>query len=292
MSVVTRVFLVGSAALALVGCKQEEPPPPPVDTAPEFLTLDIPVDARVDGDPFSCAQEFQALGSTAAVARFGDFRMYLSNIGLTTADGNTTFIDLTPSAFQGNGLVLLDFEDGTRNCEGGTAETHMSIQGTVPNDAEYTNLTFTVGVPFENNHVMSATGQPAPLDVESMWRSPLFGYYFLKIDMTTVGEPEGYPLHVTSSGCSIGGGGQVESCTSPNRREWLFRNFDARSNKLVIDVARLAARNDLNNNTTTPPPNPVDTPPGCQSDNNDPDCQDFFISYGLSAIEPDFISVE
>ncbi len=274
------------------GCTKDDGDPVIEDTAPDFLNISIPFKAEVDGNAFGCNATFSDVGTTNATVEFQDFRMYISAIGLTDSTGSSTLLELDPGPFQGGGIALLDFEDGSWNCEeNGTVEVHTAITGRVPN-ADYTGLAFTVGVPFEVNHPASQDGAAPPLDAPGMFRGPLFGHYFIKVELTSVGEPDGYPAHITSAGCSVDGASQVEDCTSPNRRTWAFSNFDPASNSVVIDLEEFLARNDVNANSVAPPPSNTETPPGCQADPNDQDCRDLFISYGLSAIEPTFITIE
>lgn len=275
-------------AALTVGCTKSDVDPIIVDTDPDFLDISIDFRANVGLVPFSCNQEYQNVGSTSAIVRFQDLRFYVYNMGLTDSTGNTTLLDLDPGPFQGQNLALMDFEDGEWNCDGGTPERHMSVTGTVP-FADYTGLAFTIGVPFELNHPQDPTSQGAPLDDATMFTGPLLGYYFFKLETTSVGEPDGYPAYITSTGCTVGPTGDTEDCTSPNRRTWVFNSFDPSENRVVIDLAALLSRNDLNNNSTT---TSAETPAGCQSLTSDEDCQNLFISYGLSAVEPTFLSVE
>lgn len=285
-----RSLLVG--LLVLSACQNDDGEDVVVDSDPEFLEVSIDFEARVRDVPFSCNQEYSNMGTSSAIVRFQDLRAYVYNLGLTDASGGYTLVTLDSNDFQGGSLSLLDFEDGQFFCEGGTAETHTSITGTVPFSRDYTGLAFTFGVPFEQNHPTSTDGAAIPLDEPDMLSGTLFGYYFFKVDLTSTGEPEGYPAYITSTGCTVDGVGNVEGCTSENRQTWVFDNFDFRDNKIVIDLADLLSRNDLNDNTTTPPPSSTETPPGCQSLSNDPDCQELFISYGLAAVPPTFLSVE
>ena len=130
------------------------------DTGPQPVTIDFK--ALVGTQTFSCADTAgYAIGTGTLPWIPKDFRFYVSNVRLVDAAGAEAPVTLDASVWQGYGVALLDFENGTGNCTGGTVETNKSIQGTVA-PGTYVGLKFDVGVPTASNHlnVDAATEEP------------------------------------------------------------------------------------------------------------------------------------
>ncbi|MGL4609615.1 MAG: MbnP family copper-binding protein, partial [Trueperaceae bacterium] len=133
----------------------------------------------------TCGQQI-ALGTAQGMTELTDARLFLSNVRAITEGGEEVPLTLTPdNAWQSDSVTLLDFEDASGACQG-TAETNTKIVGTLEDAATITGIAFTVGVPEELNHLDAATAV-APLNVTDMWWAWLFGYKFVKIDLTSGG---------------------------------------------------------------------------------------------------------
>jgi uncharacterized repeat protein (TIGR04052 family) len=273
--------------------KEPEPEPEPEDTAPEFREVTIGFRAVVDRTPFSCANEYSYQGvNDSSTVRISDFRMLVHNVALLNDALEATLVELDDNGTSQDGEVaLLDFEDGTFLCAAGTPELYTTITGKVL-AGDYSGLSFTVGVPFERNHTEFDEAAAPPLNDPRMFRSVLQGHYFLRVDLATVGEPNGYPLHVSSTGCQANDFGGIDRCLSPNRVTFTLPAFDPQAQEVTFDLGVLMDRNDLDVNGSLPSTPPVETPNGCQSDVTDPDCQAFFISYGMSALPQTWVTAE
>ena len=130
--------------------------------------------------PFSCGEQY-LLGSPEAMVTPTDFRLYVSDVMLIDADGNTVPVSLEQdNQWQYQNVALLDFEDRTGACANGTAEIRTQIVGTAPT-GDYQGLRFTLGIPFELNHEDS-TLAPSPLNLTALWWNWQFGYKFLRAD--------------------------------------------------------------------------------------------------------------
>ena len=100
------------------------------DTGPQPVTIDFK--ALVGNQPFSCADTAgYAIGTGTLPWIPKDFRFYVSNVRLVDADGAEAPVTLDASFWQGYGVALLDFENGTGNCTGGTLEMNTAVHGTV-----------------------------------------------------------------------------------------------------------------------------------------------------------------
>lgn len=228
--------------------------------------------AKVGMTPFACGMTFPMVGTGNSTWTPKDFRFYVHDVRLVTASGEVPFVMDTAAPFQGSGVALLDFENRTGACTGGTAETNDSIRGTTTATG-VTGIKFRVGVPFEMNHQDPSSAQ-APMNVSGMWWTWNAGYRFIKIEGNTVGRPMGYNIHVGSIGCRGNNTGPMNPCTSPNVMEVTIMNFDPTRDQIVADLGALLSMSNAEMNQAM-------SPPGCMSDADDTDCQPIFDALGL-----------
>lgn len=147
-----------------------------------------------------------------------DLKFYIHEVKLIKADGSKVDFSLTAdNIWQTSRVALLDFEDGTGTCVGGTKEKNTSIRGSVASGS-YTGIEFKLGVPFDLNHLMN-TSQAAPLNNSTMYWSWQSGYKFMKFEFNaTDGAGTTNQLHLASNGCpSSNATGANAACTYPNR---------------------------------------------------------------------------
>lgn len=224
----------------------------------------VTFEARLGGEPFACGEERVVGSSTVSVE---DLRLYVNGF---SADGAP--LDLVDEApWQGGGVALLDFEDG---CRGGTAETRTTVVLSGP-AGDWGDLSFEVGVPFDDNHQDVAVA-PSPLNVSSMFWNWNGGYKFLKVDGASAGLPTGFSVHLGSTGCEMDDAGAVTGCANGNRvAVSLPGSFDPDNNRVVLDLDALFEGADLDSNTP-------DTPAVCMSAPTDPDCAPLFENLGLA----------
>ena len=255
------------AATALTACNGEGDP----------VELAIPFTALVNGQTAACGVEY-TVGTGDSIAELGDARMLVSRVQARDDEGVWVDMTLDSSDWQNGEVALLDFEDGTAGCaDSGTAETNNVITGTLP-DGEYNALRFDVGVPFESNHLDSATA-PAPLNAPGMFWTWQGGYKFLRVDWVVDDVvPTRWNVHVGSTGC-VSDGATIapdSECSSPNRSTVTFTDVDPFIATFDIELAELIATVDVSENT-------AETAPGCMSSPMEPaDCAPAFGSLGLS----------
>lgn len=268
-----RFWMLGSVTLGLVaaGCGSDD------KTVSGPQPIEIQFEARVGDEPFGCGQRYEGLGTTSSTGEPMDGRFYVSDIHFVNDDESERFVTLEQDGeWQLDDVALLDFEDGTGRCSAeGTAATNTSIRGTVES-GHAARIHFTVGVPFALNHG-DATTAPAPLDETPLFWSWNFGYKFIKVELATTGQPDGFFLHLGSTGCEGDGAGNVSACSEPNRVDAeipLANGFDPARNVVVLDVAKLLSDSDVDVNTP-------ETAPGCMSFPGDPECPPIFAHLGL-----------
>ena len=250
---------------ALTACAGEE----------EDVIQTLAFDATVGEEAAACGTAY-TLGQTGASAQLADARLFLSGIELRDEDGEWVPLTLDATDWQHEGIALLDFEDGTAGCaDSGTSNLNDSISGLAP-DRTYDAVRFDVGVPFELNHIDSATA-PAPLNSPGMFWVWQGGYKFLRVDFAVAGEtPSRWNVHVGSTGCVSDGptDAPAEPCSRPNMAR-VTLDLDPTAGTVSIDLAALVSEADITTNS-------AETPPGCMSSPMEPDdCTPVFGALGL-----------
>lgn len=266
------------------------------------MRVEIPFVAEMGGQPFSCAASFAGVGTTQSTVRFGDFRLFVSNVRMIDADGSEVPVALDDDGvWQHEGTALLDFEDASGSCANGTAETNTSLRGTVP-EGIYMGLAFDIGVPFAQNHG-DPTLAASPLNLTAMFWTWAAGYKFLKIDLATSGQPlpppmkvamsgaedhstamqddgpQGWSLHLGATGCVSDSRttAPAQDCANPNRVAVRLEGFMpgmAGMDTVVIDPAAFLAGANVDVNAP-------ETAAGCMSFAADRDCAAVMAALGL-----------
>ncbi len=241
---------------------------------PQPVTIDFK--ALVGNQAFSCADTAGYTIGTGTLPWIPkDFRFYVSNVRLVDANGGEAPVTLDSSFWQGYGVALLDFENGTGNCTGGTLEMNKAVQGTVA-PGTYVGLKFDVGVPTASNHLNYQAANP-PLSNSAMYWSWTSGYKFVKVDgLINRATPFTFNFHLGSTGCTLATPGDFStaSCTTLNVPAASFASFNASTQAVALDIAVLFASTNF------------DTAdgggaPGCMSGATDPECAPIFPKLGL-----------
>lgn len=217
------------------------------------------------------------MGTSQATASLADARLFVSSVQLRDESGSWVDLALTESRWQQSTLALLDFEDGTGACaDSGTTETNREVSGTIP-DGVYDAVRFDVGVPFEQNHLDSATA-PAPLNAPGMFWAWQSGYKFVRVDWAVEGGAiPRWNVHVGAGGCTSAAAtvAPAEPCARPNLATVTLDGLDPLTDTIAVDLDALVASADVAANTT-------DSPPGCMSSPVEPDeCTPVYASLGL-----------
>ncbi len=226
----------------------------------------------VGGEPAACSGTYAGVGTTSTELTLLDYRLYAHDFRLVTDDGREVPLELEEDgAWQHAGVALLDFEDGN-GCDSGTEPTNTVVRGTVAEDATFTGVRVRLGVPFELNHADASTA-PAPLNYTSMFWSWNAGYKFLRVEGRTTGMPDGWRVHLGSTGCEGDGRGNVTGCVADNIASVELSDFDPESDTIAVDLADLLSDSDLDAD--------AGGQPGCMSTVDDPECQTVFHALGL-----------
>jgi uncharacterized repeat protein (TIGR04052 family) len=247
------------------------------DAMPMEEEVTLTFAATVGGQVAACGTDY-TVGTGGATAQLADARLYVSGVQLRDAGGS--WVDLTldqDSVWQHEGVALLDFEDGTAGCaDSGTSDLNGVVTGTLP-AGTYTGLRFDVGVPFELNHLDSATA-PSPLDSPGMFWAWQSGYKFVRVDWAVQGEGTSrWNVHVGATGCVSDASTQSpdEPCGRPNLGTIELADFDPAADEVAVDLGALISGVDVWADT-------AESPPGCMSSPAEPDdCGPTFGSLGM-----------
>ena len=263
--------------------------------------VEISFAGRLAGKPFACGAQYDGVGTKKSTVTPQDLRFFVSDIELLDANGKAVPVTLDQDGvWQYKSLTLIDLEDGKGACRNGNPAMHTGATGTVP-AGNYRGLRFTVGVPFELDHI-SPLSAPSPLNMTAMFWSWQGGYKFIRAEVALVGNSanaagpmvenkapahteapgdrsprsSGFPVHLGSTGCASASPttAPATECKNPNRVSVTLPVFDAAKDVVIFDLGKLLA--DLDVTTNTP-----NTAPGCMSGENDPDCIPIMKALGI-----------
>jgi len=230
---------------------------------------------QVGARAFACGQDFDGVGLGAATVTPLDFRMYVHDVALLRASGERVPVAVRDDGqWQRDGLVLLDFEDGTGACATGSPGTNFTVEGSVPAHDDYVGLEFVVGVPDESNHLDGATA-PAPLNAQGLWWSWQGGYKYMRLDVRPATQPEFF-YHLGATSCA----GSVQDgfdCAFANLATIRLDDFDPAADEIVVDAAAILADVDVER----VPDGTTDRLPGCMAFPGDPECPAMMAPLGL-----------
>jgi len=245
--------------------------------SPAVRTVTLSFSGRVGDAPFACGMTYPNVGTTHTTFTALDFRFYLHDVALVTADGRSVPLTLTEDGeWQTHGIVLLDFENGN-GCEEGNAPMNLVVRGTVPSDgATYTGARFRLGVPPGMNH-LDADNQPSPLNVTSMFWGWADGYKFFRVDGRTTGQPAGMRFHLGATACTGDPRVGTRVCANENDPEITISGLDVDHDTIVADIDGLFAASDLDHD--------MGGAAGCMSDVDDPDCTAMFAAIGMGGTQ-------
>lgn len=238
------------------------------------IPVRVNVRAMVGDSPLACGRSYPSIGKASSTIQATEFKFFVHDVHLVRRDGQTVPVTLTQDGLWQNGTVaMLDFEDGTAGCSNGNADLRDVIEGTAP-VGDYTGVGFTLGVPFDRNH-LDLTAQPSPLSLTRMFWAWNSGYKFLRLDLNTEGA-QNWMVHLGSTECTPTGSATTipTNCRHQNRTQVVLADFDATRDAIQLDVAELLRGADVSRNQPK-------TASGCMSAPNDNDCAPLFDALGL-----------
>ena len=248
--------------------------------------ISVTFNPTMAGQTIACNQIYlDSVGAKSSDYKLVEYRWYASDFELRDAQGQATPITLDDRGdglqYQGeqHNVALLGLVSG---CDTGANETpsNFIVDGSVT-EGDYTELCFTLGVPFALNHTdVTASDTPSPLNLPAMnwnWRG---GRKFMRFD--GFGDPNGvnqaFNLHLGSTGCDSASMTEAPSsaCSAPNTPTYCIALSPSSqyTPQISVDPARLLSDVDITTETEG-------TAPGCMSFANDPQCETVMPKLGL-----------
>ena len=181
MKLSPRLILLALATVIVAGCGEPGVP------------VEIQFKAMVGEQPLDCESSYENQGTANTTLSFTDFRFYVHNIRLVSQSGDEYAVTLDEDGiWQQEHLALLDFENGKGTCRNGSEQMHTTLTGTVA-DQVFSEIRFTIGVPFDDNHVNTARAEP-PLTFSNMSWGWQGGFKFLAAPRAMIApQPLGAP---------------------------------------------------------------------------------------------------
>ena len=204
------------------------------------------------------------------------FQFFISNIEYGSEEAGWQKIDLTQTPFQTSDTVLLGV-----NCKAGkqhsTAENkgNWTIKLESSTDViieDSNNIRFTLGVPFEVNH-LNPISQKSPLNLPSMFWVWQTGHKFMRLELAANNEQ--WLFHLGSTGCKSASVMRAPEtkCLYPN--QFYFELSVAKNSVdqllLNVDLAELLNNVELTSSSS------------CQSEQGKKSCQQLFINLALGS---------
>jgi len=246
--------------------------------------IELHFDARWRQTPFGCGSLLDGIGKSGSTAEPLDLRFYVHDVMLVRDDEQAVpFVLSADDEWQSTQVALLDFEDGSGRCDRGTQATNTVLRGRAPQHSDYVGLGFTLGVPPELNHLDLSTAA-APLDVPGMWWSWQGGYKYVRAELATPQNPDGFLFHLGATSCA-GSPANGYACERQNLPRITLVGDTTKP--VTLDVAALFGSVDLSQK----PDLATDLVPGCMSDGGDPECPPLFATLGLPVGEQEVFSL-
>lgn len=225
---------------------------------------------------FSCSSEASGVGAEPATARAMDLRFYVHDVQFTDSKGKRHAVELIEDGeWQRDGVALIDLEDGTGSCNTGSPATNSKIRYVTNfTPDKNTTLSFKLGVPVAQNHLDAATAPP-PFNAPGMWWSWQGGFKYMKADLSTRDNEQGFFFHLGGTTCD-GTPASGFKCAHDNLATIELKGFGAGAS-VHLDLAALYSRVNINQQATPP----TDFVAGCMAFSGDPECAPMFSAIGL-----------
>lgn len=201
--------------------------------------------AAADGSALACARRLDEIGEAKLAVSLVDLRFMVSSVELIRYDGRLFPLTLDQDgAWQQRNVALIDLEDATGRCEGGTVETRRVIRGSAPK-GNYRGVRFMLGRPAG---VDLADPAFAALLRAGGWQpgTPAENHT-LSIELASAGTPEHLArqnpdvtrivLHMSRSVCVAGA-----PCAAVDQVQVTLSDFQPERHVIVAEMGGLAAK--------------------------------------------------
>ncbi|WP_394221781.1 MbnP family copper-binding protein [Alteromonas gracilis] len=174
------------------------------------------------------------------------FGFYLSKPEVRI-DGKWQQVKFKQTQWQTANVALLKFHSKCANPDKANSKILLDVSQELLKLA--TNLRFTMGLPFDDNHA-NPVSQPSPLNDSSMFWSRQNGHKFLRLDVSKTGEKaREWSYQLGSVGCDSEDADMPpeKSCAFTNRVEFILPMTQLDTDlDLEISVSNIVAQVDIN----------------------------------------------
>lgn len=221
----------------------------------------------------TCQSAFNANGDNNAWS-VEQFQLFLSNIEVTSDQSKWQRLPLAKSAYQNASTVLLGTNCRQQKQQNSAKEYgHWSIDFNDEIDmSKITAMRFTLGVPFELNH-LNPVKQDSPLNLPSMFWVWQTGHKFLRVELTS--ESDKWLYHLGSTGCKAPSvmRAPASPCRYPNTVDFEVPIAQGNEGLLTmnINLSELLKGVEITQDTS------------CQSEQTNDSCQQLFKNLSLAS---------
>ena len=243
------------------------------DNSNSDRTRDINLEfaAQLNSEVLQCGDNAETVGTAQTAPDVSYFGAYISELQVASDNGEFRTVTLNSGEYADTerGISLITF-CGTTDLNDNVIK-NAAINGSVsmPED-EANNISrvrFTIGVPEQFNHLDATQTEGILAQEIAMHWNWTAGYKHARMDVA------GWNIHLGSTNC-VGENADAQ-CNNGNRPTYTFDNVDLNTDKVVLDYAALVNNSDISTNTEN-------TPPGCMSRSDDPECGQVFTALGLN----------
>ena len=180
--------------------------------------------------------EFQTLPTVVAdcESNRGELQFYISDLTMIDSSGAGVRVRLDDRhPWQNEGAALISLAVG---CAESPEPGNRMVSGSVAR-GRYAAVEFSIGVPFERNHLNPMRAAP-PLNVPSMFWTWQTGYKFLRLDLGNA-----WSFHLGSTGCVSDSAMRPprQPCRQPNVTRIRLPAETAQGGNVLIDLDALLA---------------------------------------------------
>jgi len=252
-----RCLLLFFISCHLIGCSEQNRPVEQLTFSPNY-----------GGIALNCQSIFN-LENTAW--HYQQLQMYVSNVELFEKESGWKLWPMKVTPYQHSNVALLGSycgNDQQINAQSKENTNWQIILEPILTQRVATKIRFTLGVPFELNHLNPLT-QPSPLNVSSMFWVWQTGHKFLRVELAS--HDENWLFHLGSTGCSAPSVMRAPShpCKQPNTVV-IELPFNLNSKNIHFDMAKLLAGIDVTLDTS------------CQSAVGDENCLQPLNNIGIT----------
>lgn len=197
--------------------------------------------------------------------RYQKLQMYITNVQLQNKKGDWISWPMTVTNYQHSEVALIG-----ENCLDDQEQANWKIEfAAMPKLTEMSKIRFTLGVPFELNHLNPLT-QTSPLNESSMFWVWQTGHKFLRVELASADD--NWLFHLGSTGCSAPSvmRAPAKPCKQPNQ-VLMELPFNTITKSIDIDLAGLLKGVTVTKNNS------------CQSAPDDKNCQQLLNNIGVNS---------